>query len=157
MASLNKVQIIGNLGGDPEVRYTAGGAAVANFSVATTEKWKDKQTGETQEETEWHRVVLWGRLAEIAGEYLKKGLPVYIEGRNKTEKWTDNQGVERYTTKVIGSDLKMLGGKPQGGEGGGGGQRQQRPQDRSTQLDQRRQPQQTPPQQGGFDDDDIPF
>lgn len=142
MASLNQVQIIGNLGGDPETRYTAGGTAVANFSVATTERWKDKQSGEQQEQTEWHRVVFFGRLAEIAGEYLKKGASVFVQGRLQTEKWTDKEGVERYTTKIIGGDLRMLGGKPEGGQ-------QQRQAGGS-------RPQSAPPQQQ-FGDDDIPF
>jgi single-strand DNA-binding protein len=120
MASLNKVQIIGNLGRDPEVRYTPNGNAVCNVSVATTRQWKGKDSGEKQEETEWHRVVFYDRLAEIAGEYLKKGRSVYVEGRLKTRKWTDKEGKEQYTTEVIASEMQMLGGREGGGGGGGG-------------------------------------
>ena len=112
---VNKAILIGNLGKDPEVRYTAGGSAVANLSVATTESWKDKQTGEKKEATEWHRVVLFGKTAEIAGQYLKKGRTVYIEGRLQTRKYQDKEGVERYSTEIVGSDMQMLGG----GEGRG--------------------------------------
>src|SRR4051812_48440587 len=108
MASLNKVMIIGNLGRDPEVRYTANGDAVANLAIATTDSWKDK-SGEKQEKTEWHRVVMYGRQAEIAGEYLKKGRPVYIEGRLQTRKWQDNQGQEHYTTEIVADRMQMLG------------------------------------------------
>lgn len=113
MASLNKVILIGNLGGNPEMRYLPDGTAVATLSIATTDTWKDKN-GEKQEKTEWHRVVMYRKLAEIAGEYLKKGRPVYIDGRLKTDKWTDKQGVERYTTNIVATDMKMLGSKPQG-------------------------------------------
>lgn len=116
---INKVILIGNLGKDPEVRYTAGGSAVANLTVATTESWKDKQTGEKKEATEWHRVVLFGKTAEIAGEYLKKGRSVYIEGRLQTRKYQDKEGVERYSTEIVGSDMQMLGGGEGRGEGGG--------------------------------------
>ena len=125
MASVNKVIIIGNLGRDPEVRYTPNGNAVCNVSVATTRNWKNKDSGERQEETEWHRVVFFDRLAEIAGEYLKKGRSVYVEGRLKTRKWADKEGKENYTTEVIAEEMKMLGGREgMGGgaeEGGGGG------------------------------------
>ena len=113
MASVNKVILIGNLGKDPETRYMPNGDAVTNITVATTETWKDKN-GEKVEKTEWHRVTLYRKLAEIAGEYLKKGRPVYIEGRLETRKWTDKAGVERYSTDIIASDLKMLGSKPSG-------------------------------------------
>ena len=109
MASLNRAQLIGHLGNDPETKYTQGGSAVTNISVATSERWTDKQTGEQQERTEWHRVVFFGKLAEIAGEYLRKGAQVFIEGRIQTDKWTDQEGVERYTTKIIADELKMLG------------------------------------------------
>ncbi len=109
MASVNKVILIGNLGRDPEMRYTTGGDAVANFSIATTDQWRDKSSGEKQERTEWHRIVLFGRLAEIAGEYLKKGRPVYIEGRLQTRKWTDKDGNERYTTEIVGDRMQLLG------------------------------------------------
>ncbi len=117
MASVNKVIIIGNLGRDPEVRYTPNGSAVCNVSVATTRTWKNKESGDKNEETEWHRVVFYDRLAEIAGEYLKKGRSVYVEGRLKTRKWQDKDGVEKFTTEVIAEEMKMLGGR----EGMGGG------------------------------------
>jgi single-strand DNA-binding protein len=125
MASVNKVILIGNLGKDPEVRYMPSGSAICNITVATSRQWKSKDSGERQEETEWHRVALFDRLAEIAGEYLKKGRPVYIEGRLKTRKWTDKDGVEKYTTEVIADQLQLLGsregmgGAPAGDEGGG--------------------------------------
>ena len=111
---INKAIIVGNLGRDPEVRYTANGNAIANITVATTESWKDKQSGERQEKTEWHRVVFFGRLAEIAGEYLKKGAQVYIEGRLQTRKWEDKSGQERYTTEIVASEMQMLGSRGDG-------------------------------------------
>jgi single-strand DNA-binding protein len=114
MASVNKVILIGNLGRDPEVRYTPNGSAVCNLSVATTRSWTSKASGERQDETEWHRIVLFDRLAEIAGEYLKKGRSVYIEGRLRTRQWTDKEGIERYTTEVYGDHLQLLGSKPEG-------------------------------------------
>ena len=117
MASVNKVIIIGNLGRDPEVRYTPSGAAVCNVSVATTRNWKNRESGEKQEETEWHSVVLYDRQAEVAGEYLKKGRAVYIEGRLKTRKWQDKDGNDRYSTEIIGESMQLLGGR----EGMGGG------------------------------------
>ena len=127
MASLNKVMLIGNLGKDPEVRYTTAGTAVASFSMATTEKFKSK-SGEWEDRTEWHNVTVWGRLAEISGEYLSKGKPVYIEGRLQTRKWQDREGVDRYTTEVVAEKMQMLGGKNGGsgnasnnGNGGTGG------------------------------------
>ena len=116
MASVNKVILIGNLGRDPETRYTTGGDAVTNLNIATSEQWKDK-SGEKQERTEWHRVVLFGRQAEIAGEYLKKGRSVYIEGRLQTRKYTDKDGVEKYSTEIVGDRMQLLGSR----EGGGGG------------------------------------
>lgn len=116
MASVNKVILIGNLGRDPETRYTTGGDAVTNLRIATTDTWKDK-AGEKQEKTEWHTVVLFGRQAEIAGEYLKKGRPVYIEGRLQTRKWTDKEGVEKYSTEVVGDRMQLLGSRD--GPGGG--------------------------------------
>ena len=121
--SVNKVILIGNLGADPETRYTAGGSAITTVSLATSESWKDKQTGEAKERTEWHRVKFFGRLAEIAGEYLKKGRQVYIEGSLRTNKYTDKEGVERYTTDIVANEMQMLGGPGGGGggEGGGGG------------------------------------
>lgn len=120
MASLNKVMIIGNLGRDPEVRYTASGSAVASFSVATTEKFKNK-SGDWEERTEWHNVTLWGRLAEIAGEYLAKGKTVYVEGRLQTRKWQDRDGKDRYTTEIVGEKMQMLSGRGEGSQGGRGG------------------------------------
>lgn len=115
MASVNKVIIIGNLGRDPEVRYTESGSAIANLNVATTFSWKDKGSGEKREETEWHRVSLFGRTAEVAGEYLRKGSQVYIEGRLRTRKWEKDR-VERYTTEIVGEQLTMLGGKGDEGD-----------------------------------------
>jgi single-strand DNA-binding protein len=164
MASVNKVILVGNCGRDPEVRYTAGGAAICNVSVATSSRRKDKQSGEMVEETQWHRVTFYDRLAEIAGEYLKKGKPVYIEGRLKYGKYTDKDGVERNTVDIVANEMQMLGGRDggMGGDdmgGGGGGSRGAAPQRSAPQ-------QQRPAQQGspskstsGFDDmdDDIPF
>jgi single-strand DNA-binding protein len=120
MASINKVILIGNLGKDPEVRYTPNGAAICNIGIATTRSWKDKTSGEKVEETEWHRVVFYDRLAEIAGEYLKKGRPVYVEGRLKTRKWQDKDGVEKYTTEIVADNMQLLGGRDGEGSGGGG-------------------------------------
>ena len=114
MASVNKVIVLGNLGQDPTVRYSADGAAIANISVATSSSWKDKTTGEKREETEWVRVVFYNRLAEIAGEYLKKGKPVYVEGRLKTRKWQNKEGVDQYTTEVIAESMQLLGGRDEG-------------------------------------------
>jgi single-strand DNA-binding protein len=118
MASVNKVILLGNLGRDPETRYTTGGDAVTNLNIATSEQWKDK-SGEKQERTEWHRVVLFGRQAEIAGEYLKKGRSVYIEGRLQTRKYTDKDGVEKYSTEIVADRMQLLGGREGGGTGGG--------------------------------------
>ncbi|MBI3150158.1 MAG: single-stranded DNA-binding protein [Betaproteobacteria bacterium] len=115
MASINKVILIGNLGKDPEVRYMPNGDAVTNISVATTDTWKDKE-GNKQEKTEWHRVTFYRRLAEIAGEYLKKGSQIYVEGRLETRKWQDKEGQDRYTTEIIASEMKMLGSRSGGGE-----------------------------------------
>jgi single-strand DNA-binding protein len=117
MASVNKVILVGNLGRDPETRYTADGAAITNIALATSDSWKDKATGEKKEQTEWHRVVFFGRLAEIAGEYLKKGRSVYIEGRLRTRKWQDKEGQDRYTTEIVADIMQMLGSR----EGMGGG------------------------------------
>jgi len=122
---VNKVILVGNLGQDPEVRYMPNGGAVANITLATSESWRDKATGEQKEKTEWHRVVLFGKLAEVAGEYLKKGSQVYIEGALQTRKWTDQAGVEKYTTEVVvnvGGTMQMLGGRTGGGAPAGGGQ-----------------------------------
>jgi single-strand DNA-binding protein len=117
---INKVILVGNLGADPETRAMPSGSTVANLRIATSESWRDKQTGEQQERTEWHRVALFGRLAEVAGEYLKKGSQVYIEGSLRTRKWTDKQGQERYSTEIIGNELQMLGGRAGGGGAGAG-------------------------------------
>jgi single-strand DNA-binding protein len=160
---VNKVILIGNLGADPEVRYTANNAAVTTIRVATSESWRDKQTGELQERTEWHRVKFFGRLAEIAGEYLKKGRQVYIEGSLRTDKYTDKDGVERYTTDIIANEMQMLGGagggNGDGGVGGGGGRGGDRPA-RAAPSERggaaaRPAPRQEPPPDDF--DDDIPF
>jgi single-strand DNA-binding protein len=152
MASLNKVQIIGNLGRDPETRYFPDGGAVTNISVATTAKWKDKQ-GEQKEETEWHRVAFFGKIAEIAGEYLKKGGQVYVEGRLKTRKWQDKDGVDKYTTEIIGDRMLMLGSRPEGSaERPASGTTTERPSKQAEKAASRAGA-------GKFDDfeDDIPF
>jgi single-strand DNA-binding protein len=158
---INKVILIGNLGQDPEVRYTQSNTAIANISIATSETWKDKQTGENREQTEWHRCVAYRRLAEICGEYLKKGSKVYVEGRLQTRKWQDKDGVERYTTEIVINDLQMLDGRPggaqggyQGGQGGQGGQRAAAPQ-QSQQRPANNEPEPFIPD-NDFDDD-IPF
>jgi single-strand DNA-binding protein len=119
MASVNKVILVGNLGRDPETRYNPEGGAITNISVATTDTWKDKASGEKQERTEWHRVVFFSRLAEIAGEYLKKGSQVYIEGSLRTRKWTDKEGVEKYTTEIVADRMQMLGSRSGQGDAGG--------------------------------------
>ncbi|WP_085317985.1 single-stranded DNA-binding protein [Derxia lacustris] len=179
MASINKVIIVGNLGRDPEVRYMPDGNALANVTVATTLKWKAKDSGDPMEETEWHRVVFRGRLAEIVGEYLKKGSSVYVEGRLKTRKWTDKEGVEKFTTEIVANEMQMLGGRQgMGGDDAGSGYddaapRESRPQRSSGGYSgggsrggsaPRPAPAPAPaarPQQSatGFDDmdDDIPF
>jgi single-strand DNA-binding protein len=115
MASVNKVIIVGNLGKDPETRFAPSGSAICNITVATSRQWKDKASGEKREETEWHRVVFYDRLAEIAGEYLKKGRPVYVEGRLKTRKWQDKEGQDRYTTEIIAEEMQLLGSRESGG------------------------------------------
>lgn len=172
MASINKVILIGNLGRDPEVRYTPNGNAICNISVATTRNWKDKTSGDKVEETEWHRVVFYDRLAEIAGEYLKKGRPVYVEGRLKTRKWQDKDGKDVYTTEVIADNMQLLGGREGMGGGdaggdsgydqGGGGRGESRaaPAARSAPPASRPAPTKPAPKSStGFDDmdDDIPF
>ena len=118
---INKVILVGNLGADPETRAMPSGTTVANLRIATSESWRDKQSGEQQERTEWHRVVLFGRLGEVAAEYLKKGSQVYIEGSLRTRKWQDKSGVERYSTEIVGNDMQMLGGRGGGGGAGAGG------------------------------------
>lgn len=161
MASVNKVILVGNLGRDPEVRYAPSGAAICNVTIATSRQWKDKNSGERQEETEWHRVVFYDRLAEIAGEYLKKGRPVYVEGRLKTRKWTDKDGVEKYTTEIIAQEMQLLGGREGGGMGGddmgGGGERAPAP--RSAPAPRAPAGKPAAKSSTGFDDmdDDIPF
>lgn len=167
MASVNKVILVGNLGRDPEVRYSQDGAAVCNLSVATTSSWKDKASGEKRDETEWHRVVMYSRLAEIAGEYLKKGRSVYIEGRLKTRKWQDKDtGADRYSTEIIADQMQMLGGRDEGGGGGyDDAPRQQRapaarPAPRRNEYADQRggsAPQSTPAANLADMDDDIPF
>jgi len=180
---INKVILVGNLGGDPEVRYMPSGNAVTNVTLATSESWKDKQSGQMQERTEWHRVVFFNKLAEIAGEYLRKGSQVYVEGSLRTRKWQDQGGQDRYTTEIVASEMQMLGGR--GGAGGGdynqdmGGGYSQQPQQSRPQRPQQAPQQggyQQPPQQGGYQqpqqasqqpqqpapgfddfDDDIPF
>jgi single-strand DNA-binding protein len=144
---VNKAIILGSLGQDPDIRYTAGGAAVANISIATNEQWKDKESGEMQERTEWHRVVFFGRLAEIVGEYLRKGSQVYVEGRIQTRKWQDKEGKDRYTTEIVANEMQMLGSKSGG---------------TTASFDQSPQPQQSAPATAGASsnddfDDDIPF
>lgn len=150
MVSVNKVILIGNLGKDPEIRYSPDGGAMANFSIACTESWKDKATGEKKEHTEWIRISIFGRLAEIAGEYLKKGSSVYVEGRIRTRKWTDKEGQERYTTEIIADRMQMLGAKP-GGERGATQSPEKKP-----------EPKRAPDKGSGGHafsdmDDDIPF
>lgn len=131
MASVNKVILVGNLGRDPEVRYTPDGAAICNVSLATTSQWKDKASGERREETEWHRVVFYNKLAEIAGEYLRKGRSVYVEGRIKTRKWQDKEtGQDRYSTEIIGEQMQMLGGRDDDGGQREAPQQRQAPQQR---------------------------
>jgi single-strand DNA-binding protein len=145
MRGVNKVIIVGNIGRDPETRYSAGGAAITNISVATSEKWKDKQTGEDKDRVEWHNIVFFGRLAEVAGEYLRKGAQVYIEGSLRTEKY-EKDGVERYSTKIVASEMQMLGGKRADSDGDA----PREPRGRSASNDQAAK-------DAAFDDDSIPF
>lgn len=172
---INKVILIGNLGQDPEVRYMPSGGAITNITLATSDTWRDKQTGEQKERTEWHRVVFMGKLAEVAGEYLKKGSQVYVEGKLQTRKWQDQSGQERYTTEVVvdgfSGVMQMLGGRSQGGQGMGaqpqGNRSQQRPAPQQNMQSQggyghpAQQPQSAPPVYNeppmSFEDDDIPF
>jgi single-strand DNA-binding protein len=147
---VNKVILVGNLGKDPEVRYMPNGNAVANITLATSESWKDKQTGEQQEKTEWHRIVMFRRLGEIAGEYLKKGSQVYIEGKLQTRKWQDNSGNDRYTTEIVANEMQMLGGRGGGGSAGF-------PADSAPAQSQSSAPTPAPAAAGGDFDDDIPF
>lgn len=145
---INKVILVGNLGNDPDIRYTAGGAAVANISVATTDSWKDKETGEQQDRTEWHRVVFFARLAEVVGEYLRKGSQVYIEGRLQTRKWQDKSGNDRYSTEIVANEMQMLGSR-----GGGGQSNEQAPPPMSENPADSR----SAAAGNDFVDDDIPF
>ena len=163
MASVNKVIIVGNLGKDPEVRYLPSGSAICNIAVATSRQWKDKTSGERQEETEWHRITFFDRMAEIAGEYLKKGRSVYVEGRLKTRKYTDKDGVEKYATDIVATEMQLLGGR-EGGAGGGGDEMGEAPQ--RSPAPRSAPPARTAPapkpaakSSTGFDDmdDDIPF
>ena len=166
MASVNKVILIGNLGKDPEIRYAPSGSAICNITIATSRVSKDKTSGEKQEQTEWHRVVMFDRLAEISGEYLKKGKSVYIEGRLQTRKWTDKEGVERYSTEIVAQEMTMLGGREGGGGGGSGGMsggddmgESRAPAPRSAPPRGAPAPKPAAKTSTGFDDmdDDIPF
>ena len=153
---VNKVILIGNLGNDPEVRYTAGGGAVVNISIATTESWKDKESGEQQEKTEWHRVVFFNRLAEIVAEYLKKGSQVYVEGRLQTRKWQDKEGNDKYSTEIVANEMQMLGSRGGGGGGSsaseGGGRQSPAAESRGKDKDKGKAK-----ADDEFVDDDIPF
>jgi single-strand DNA-binding protein len=149
---VNKVILVGNLGKDPEVRYMPNGNAVANITLATSESWKDKTSGEQQEKTEWHRIVMFRRLGEIAGEYLKKGSQVYIEGKLQTRKWQDNSGNDRYTTEIVASEMQMLGGR--GGGGSAGFSSDSAP---SQSAPSQSAPAPAAAAAGGEFDDDIPF
>jgi single-strand DNA-binding protein len=167
---INKVILVGNIGGDPETRYMPNGGAVTNITLATSDSWKDKNTGQMNERTEWHRVVFFNRLAEIAGEYLRKGSKVYIEGALRTRKWQGQDGQDRYTTEIVASEMQMLDGRNGGGDNMGGGYQQQggdmgynqQPQQSAPrqqapqQASQQQAPQQQPPAFDDFDDD-IPF
>lgn len=166
MASLNKVILIGNLGADPETRYAPSGDAICNLRIATTEVWKDKASGERREATEWHRVVFFGRTAEVAAQYLRKGSQVYIEGRLQTRKWQDKDGQERYTTEIRGDEMKMLGSRqgmggdaPTTRQDGGYDAPQGRPASRPAAETSSAAPAKAPAQGGDFGnfDDDIPF
>ena len=153
---VNKVILVGNLGRDPEIRYSANGQAIANVNIATSESWKDKNTGEKQEKTEWHRIVFFGRLAEIVGEYLKKGSQIYVEGRLQTRKWQDKEGKDRYTTEIVANEMQMLGSR-----GGSGAPSDSYNQDTGSAQNSAstNEPAATSTSTGGGDDfdDDIPF
>ena len=152
---INKVILVGNLGADPDTRYMPSGKAVCNIRIATSETWKDRQSGDQQERTEWHSVVMYDKLGEIAAEYLRKGSQVYIEGKLRTRKWQDKEGKDRYTTEIIADQMQMLGGRS-GGSSGGGGEYRPRPaasEGRSSPESRSAPP---PADDGGFDDD-IPF
>lgn len=155
---INKVILVGRVGQDPEIRYMPSGGAVANLTIATSESWRDKQTGEVKEQTEWHRVVVFGKLAEIVGEYVKKGSQIYVEGKLQTRKWTDSNGVEKWTTEVVlngpNAIMQMLGGKAEGGQQG---QQQGQPRTQSGPARQQSKPQQQSSEPPMDFDDDIPF
>lgn len=154
---INKVILVGNLGADPETRYTPSGTAITSIRIATSESWKDKQTGEQQERTEWHRVKFFGRLAEIAGEYLKKGSQVYVEGKLRTDEY-EKDGIKRYSTDVIADEMQMLGSRGGAGAGeGGGGERRERGPARGPQSGPARSAPAAMPTNDSFDDDEIPF
>jgi single-strand DNA-binding protein len=148
---INKVILVGNLGADPDTRYMPSGKAVTNIRIATSESWKDKQTGDQQERTEWHSIVMYDKLGEIAAEYLRKGSQVYIEGKLRTRKWQDKEGRDRFTTEVIANEMQMLGSR--GGAGGGGGGEPRSPRPAAPENNRSPAP---PADEGGFDDD-IPF
>ncbi|BAU56391.1 single-stranded DNA-binding protein [Halorhodospira halochloris] len=154
---VNKVILIGNLGRDPEVRYTASGSAVANVSLATTDTWRDRQTGEQQERTEWHRVVFFNRLGEIVGEYLRKGSKVYVEGRLQTRKWQDQNGQDRYTTEIIASEMQMLDSRGAGADGQMGGERPGQGAPAAAGQGGSQGQSSMPEDSGEFVDDEIPF
>lgn len=154
---VNKVILVGNLGNDPDIRYTAGGAAVANISIATAESWKDKNSGEQQERTEWHRVVFFGRLAEIVGEYLRKGSQVYVEGRLQTRKWQDKEGHDRYTTEIVANEMQMLGSKSGGSANYEPASQSQPEHSNAPQPQSQSAPAQSPTPAADDFDDDIPF
>jgi single-strand DNA-binding protein len=157
MASVNKVILVGNLGRDPEVRYMPDGNALCNLNLATTYSWKDKASGDKKEETEWHRVTLRNRLAEIAGEYLKKGSPVYIEGRLQTKKRQDKEGKDQYTTEIVAAEMQMLDGRQGGGGGMGGGGDADYNYPEARQQQPRRGPETAPVREMEPMEDDIPF
>jgi single-strand DNA-binding protein len=158
LASVNKVIIVGNLGRDPETRYMPNGDAVTNCAIATTESWKDKNSGEKKELTEWHRVTFYRKLAEIAGQYLKKGSQVYVEGRLQTRKWTDKDDIEKYTTEIIADVMKMLGGRPESADDNDNRpQGQPARQNPGNNNQQRQQPASRPAPNFSDMDDDIPF
>ena len=159
MASVNKVILVGNLGRDPEVRYSAEGSAICNISIATTSNWKDKNSGERREETEWHRIVFYNRLAEIVGEYLKKGRSIYVEGRLRTRKWQNKEGQDQYTTEVIADQMQMLGGRDSMGSGGDSGGYESSAPSKPAARPQAQRPQApaASPANLGDLDDDIPF
>lgn len=154
---VNKVILIGNLGSDPEVRYTPDGVPVANFSLATTESWNDRNTGERQERTEWHRLVLWRRQAEVAQQYLKKGSKIYVEGKLQTRSWDDQSGQKRYTTEIVVFDMQMLDSRGEGGGSGGGGSSSRDAGYNAGGQNAGPAAQSDAPPPPGGDDDDLPF